>query len=302
VLLSRSHRPLAEQVVVVVGASSGIGRAVVLEASARGARVLAASRDGVALATLLDEVADPERISTAIADAADPDDMRAVARRALDRFGVIDTWAHVAGIVEHARFEDHTPEEFRRIVEVDLLGPVHGALAALPHLRARRGALVVVSSQLARRSIPLTSAYCAAKHGVHGWLESLRLELRHEGARVSVTEVLPGTVGTPFFEHSRTRLGVRPSGPPPVVSPERVAHVVLRAAERGGRDRVVGFAAAAQLALQRLSPRLVDRLVTRVSHRVQRSGEHKGPGDGDAVGSPMVGDDRVRGVVTTLRR
>ena len=295
-------KPLAEQVVVVFGASSGIGRVTAIEAVRRGAQVVAAARGTEALSTLAAVVADPDRLAVVTADAADPDQVRSVADRAVERFGRIDTWAHVAGVGEFARFEDHTPEEFRRVVEVDLLGAVYGAMAALPHLRREgRGAYVVVSSELARRALPLTSAYCAAKHGVHGFVEALRVELRHERVPISVTEVLPGTIATPFFEHARTRLGVRPSGPPPVYVPERVAAAILRAAERPTRDTVVGGAAQLQLALQRLSPRLMDVLV-RAAIPFERSKEPKGPDGGDALDRPVEGDDRERGVVTTLHR
>lgn len=234
-------KPLSEQVVVVFGASSGIGRVTAVRALERGALVVAAARGAEALGTLAGAVSHPDRLAVVTAEAAHPEQVRAVADRAVERFGRIDTWAHVAGVGEFARFEDHTPEEFRRVVEVDLLGPAYGAMAALPHLRREgRGALVVVSSEVARRSLPLAAAYCAAKHGVHGFLEALRVELRHENAPVSVTEILPGTIATPFFEHARTRLGVRPSGPPPVYAPERVADAILRAAEHPTRDVVVG--------------------------------------------------------------
>ena len=295
-------KPLSEQVVVVFGASSGIGRVTAIQAVARRARVVAAARGGQALATLARDVVDPDRLEVVVAEAADPVQVAAVAARAVERFGGIDTWAHVSGVGEFARFEDHTPEEFRRIVEVDLLGPVYGAMAALTHLRrAGRGAYVVVSSEVARRSLPLASAYCAAKHGVHGFLESLRVELRHEKAPISVTEVLPGTIATPFFEHARTRLGVRPSGPPPVYAPERVAEAILRAAERPRRDAVVGGAAQLQLALQRLSPRLMD-VLSRAAIPFEHSKEPKSPADVDALDRPVEGDDRQRGVVTTLHR
>ena len=295
-------KPLAEQVVVVFGASSGIGRVTAIRAVERGARVVAAARGAEALATLAGDVVDPERLEVVTAEAADPDEVRAVADRAVERFGRLDTWAHVSGVGEFARFEDHTPEEFRRLVEIDLLGPVHGAMAALPHLRREgRGAYVVVSSELARRAMPLASAYCAAKHGVHGFVEALRVELQHEGVPISITEVLPGTIDTPFFEHARTRLRVRPSGPPPVYAPERVAAAILRAAERPRRDAVVGGAAQVQLALQRLSPRLMDFLV-RAAIPFEHSGEPKSPADGDALDRPVEGDDRERGVVKTLHR
>ena len=295
------HKPLDEQVVVVFGASSGIGRATALEAASRGAQVVAAGRDEVALASLVRDAA-PAGVVTSLAEAADPAQVEAVAQRAVATFGRIDTWAHVAGVGAYARFEDMTVEEFRRVVDVDLLGPVWVARAALLHLRAAGGALVVVSSEVAKRSFPLASSYSAAKHGVDGFLESLRVELQKERAPVSVTQIMPAAVDTPFFENARTRLGVRPSGPPPVYSPETVARAILRAAEYGGRDVAVGAAAKMQLAMQRLSPRMMDALTRVAAFRLQRSSEPKGPGDGDALFTSPDGDDRVRGVVTNLRR
>jgi NAD(P)-dependent dehydrogenase (short-subunit alcohol dehydrogenase family) len=227
--------------------------------------------------------------------------VQAVADLAVARFGRLDTWAHVAGIAEYARFEDITADEFRRVVEVDLLGPVWGAKAALPYLKRSGGAYVVVSSEIAKRSFPLVSSYGAAKHGVDGFVEALRVELQHDGVPVSVTQIMPAAVDTPFFEHARTRLGVRPSGPPPVYSPEKVAEAILDAAEHGGRDVAVGGAAKAQLALQRVSPRIMDAFSRVAAFRLQRSKEPKGPED-DALTTAPSGDDRVRGVVGNLHR
>ncbi|MFN2607407.1 MAG: SDR family oxidoreductase [Acidimicrobiales bacterium] len=294
------HRPLDQQVIVVFGASSGIGRATALRAVERGARVVAAGRDHEALDALVREVGG-HRLATATADAADPDQVEAVAAVAEERFGAIHTWAHVAGVAAYGRFEDMTPDEFRRVVEVDLLGPVWGARAALPRLRRGGGALVVVSSEVAKRGFPLASSYSAAKHGVDGFLEALRVELQHERVPVSVTQVMPAAVSTPFFEHARTRLGVRPSGPPPVYSAETVADAILSAAERPRRDVAVGSAAKLQIALQRLSPRLVDAVARVAAFRLQRSPEPKAVGD-DALFDAPAGDARVSGTVTTSHR
>jgi short-subunit dehydrogenase len=299
--MSDDHKPLAEQVIVVFGATSGIGRVTARLAASRGARVVASGRDQVALDSLAAEAGGAGKVVTTVAEAADPGEVQAVADLAVARFGRLDTWAHVAGVAEYARFEDITVDEFRRVVEVDLLGPVWGAKAALPYLRRQGGAYVVVSSEVAKRSFPLISSYAAAKHGVDGFVEALRVELQHEHVPVSVTQIMPAAVGTPFFEHARTRLGVRPSGPPPVYSPETVAEAILRAAERGGRDVAVGSAAKAQLALQRLSPRIMDAFSRVAAFRLQRSKDPKGPGD-DALTTAPAGDDRTRGVVTSLHR
>jgi NAD(P)-dependent dehydrogenase (short-subunit alcohol dehydrogenase family) len=294
-------KPLAQQVIVVFGASSGIGRVTARLAAERGAKVVAAARDQEALNSLAAEVA-PAKVVVGTADAADVDQVRAIADLAMSSFGRIDTWAHVAGIAAYARFADVTPEEFRRVVEVDLLGPVHGAMAALPHLRRQGGAYVVVSSEIARRGFPLASSYSAAKHGVDGFVEALRVELQHERAPVSVTQIMPAAIATPFFEHARTRLGVRPSGPPPVYPPEKVAEAILHAAEHPQRDIIVGAAAKVQLLVQKLSPKLMDAFSRATAFRLQRSKQPKAPATGDALFDTPQGDDRERGVVDNLDR
>jgi short-subunit dehydrogenase len=130
-------------------------------------------------------------------------------------------------------------------------------MVALPHLkREGRGALVHVSSMGARRSIPLQSAYCASKHGIDGFLESLRVEMEHEGLPIGVTNVLPATINTPLFDKARTKLGVKPVAPPPIYQPRIVADAILHAAEHPVRDLVVGGAAKALLTSQAISPRL----------------------------------------------
>src|ERR687894_2199907 len=166
---------------------------------------------------------------------------------------------HLAAVGLFATFEETTPEEFARVIEVNLMGQAYGAMAALPHIkREGRGALVHVSSMGAKRSIPLQSAYCASKHGIDGFLEALRVELRREGTPVSVTQVMPATINTPLFDKARTKLGVRPVAPPPIYQPGVVAEAILHAAENPARDLVVGGAAKALILSQAVSPRLLD--------------------------------------------
>lgn len=297
-------KPLAEQVIVVFGASSGIGRVTALEAVRRGAQVVGAARDGQALASLVaaaDEIR-PGRVAIGTADAAQFSEVARIADVAVRRFGRIDTWAHVAGVGQRGRFTEMLPEEFKRLIEVDLLGPVYGAMAALQHIRERGGAYIAVSSETARRAFPLMSAYSAAKHGVDGFVEALRAELEHDEVPVSVTEIMPGSIRTPFFENARSLLGVRGSGPPPVYSPERVADTILDAAEHPRREVVVGGAAKLQLAMQKISPRLVDSMArSRLAVRSEESSEPKAPGD-DALFDAPRGEDRERGEVTTMHR
>lgn len=296
--MSVTLKPLDQQVIVVFGASRGIGRATALLAAKRGAKVVAAARDQEALESLVAEAA-PADVVMSVADAVELGQVREVAELAASHFGRVDTWAHVAGVGAYSRFEDITPDEFRRVIDVDLMGPVYGAMAAMPHLRRQGGAFVVVSSEIAKRGFPLATSYSAAKHGVDGFLEALRVEFQHDRVPISVTQILPAAIATPFFEQARTRLGVRPSGPPPVYPPEKVAEAILHAAQHPKRDMIVGAAAKAQLLLQKVSPKLMDAFARITAYPLQRSKEPKSPSDGDALFTPPQGDDRVHGEVTS---
>jgi hypothetical protein len=203
---------------------------------------------------------------------------------------------HLAAVGLFAAFEETTPEEFARVVDVNLMGQVYGAMVALPHLkRGGGGALIHVSSMGAKRSVPLQSAYCASKHGIDGFLEALRVELMREGAPVSVTQVMPATINTPFFDKARTKLGVKPVAPPPIYQPGVVADAVLFAAERPARDLVVGGAARAVVTAQQVSPRLLDVLLRRFGFGVHYTDDPKTEDAPDNLFDPVRGLDTVEG-------
>jgi NAD(P)-dependent dehydrogenase (short-subunit alcohol dehydrogenase family) len=288
-------KPLREQVVVVMGASSGIGREAAGRFAAEGAAVVLSGRSLPALASLADELTAAGGRAVAVpAEVTDPAQVRAVADRAVAEFGRLDTWVHLPGVSVYAPVEDISPEEFRRVVDVTLLGQVYGAMAALPHLRREgRGALVHVTSVVARRAFPLQSAYSAAKRGVEGFLESLRVELAHDGVPIRVTNVMPAAINTPFFDKARTRLGVKPAAVPPVYAPKVVADAILFAAEHGPRDIVAGGGAKAIMAAQALSPRLVDAFLARTGYNVQHTDEPKTEDEPDALFTPVETDRRV---------
>jgi hypothetical protein len=176
------------------------------------------------------------------------------------------------------------------------MGQVYGAMAALPHIkREGGGALIHVSSMGAKRSIPLQSAYCASKHGIDGFLESLRVELRREKLPISVTQVMPATINTPFFDKARTKLGVKPVAPPPIYQPGIVSEAILHAAENPARDLVVGGAAKAVILSQALSPRLVDVLLRVRGFEVHYTREPKPEGAPDNLFEPIDGYNTVEG-------
>ena len=290
-------KPVEDQVVVLMGASSGIGREAALRFADRGSRVVVSARGGRALESLVAEIrAGGGEATAVVADTSDPEQVKAVADRAAEEYGRLDTWVHLASVSIFAPFEEVTPEEFRRVVEVDLLGQAYGAMAALPHIkREGRGALVHVTSVLGRRSVPLQSPYCASKHGVDGMLESLRLEIKRGGWPIGVTNVMPASVNTPFFDKARTKLGVRPMTLPPIYPPRVVAEALIYAAQKAPRDLVVGGAGKAMLLNQRLSPRLMDAIMGPAGYRWQRGEDPKPQGAPDYLFAPLEDDVRIEG-------
>jgi NAD(P)-dependent dehydrogenase (short-subunit alcohol dehydrogenase family) len=290
-------KPINQQVVAVVGASSGIGRNAALQFANRGAKVVVAARSQPGLESLVEEIQKMGGEATAVvADVTVFEQVKAIADRAVEQYGRLDTWVHNAAVELYAAFEVTTPEEFKRIIDVNLMGQVYGAMAALPHLkREGRGALIHVTSVEARRSLPLQSAYAASKHGVDGFLESLRVELMHEKLPISVTNIMPASINTPLFNKARTKLGVKPMGVPPVYQPSLVAKAIVEAAERPKRDVVVGDAGKAILAAQRISPSAVDAYMVRTAFSGQRTNEPKSETAPDNLYEPIQGYDKIEG-------
>ena len=298
-------KPVEEQVVALMGASSGIGRESALRFAGRGAKVVVSARGEDGLASLVEEIRSEGGEATyVVADTSDFEQVKAVADRAVEEYGRLDTWVHLAAVGLFATFEQTTPEEFARVIDVNLMGQVYGAMAALPHIkREGRGALIHVSSVEAKRSFPFHSAYGASKHGMDGFLEALRVELKHEGWPISVTQVLPGTINTPFFDKGRTKLGVKPVGIPPIYEPETVANIILHAAENPARDLVSGGAAQALILNQRLSPRLLDAiLTTRAGFSPQKTDEPRSEDDPDNLYGPIPGHDTAKDGFRALSR
>jgi NAD(P)-dependent dehydrogenase (short-subunit alcohol dehydrogenase family) len=290
-------KPVHDQVVVLIGASSGIGRQSALDFARRGARIVAAARDEAGLRSLAETVMDGGgRILTVVADTSNYDQVNAVASHAVDVFGRIDTWVHLAAVSIYATFEQTTPDEWRRIIDVNLNGQAYGAMAALPHLRRNGGgALIHVSSIEARRGLPYQSAYAASKHGITGFLEALRVELKHEGVPISVTEILPASINTPIFEKARTKMGVKPAGIKPLYQPQLVADAIVHAAQHPVREFVVGGAGKALKFTQELSGGLADKVILNIAFEGQKTSEPKAESAPDNLFAPLDGYDRVEG-------
>jgi NAD(P)-dependent dehydrogenase (short-subunit alcohol dehydrogenase family) len=262
------------QIVVVTGASGGVGRAVATAYGRRGDTValLARGRRGLDAAALA--VADAGGKALALeTDVADADAVRAAADRVESELGPIDVWVNVAFSSVFAPFIEVDLAEFSRATEVSYLGFVHGTHAALQHMVPRdHGTVVQVGSALAYRGIPLQSAYCGAKHAIQGFTESLRCELLHDNSQVHVTMVQLPAVNTPQFSWVLSRLPRRPQPVPPIYQPELAARAILYAADHPRRREYwVGTSTAATLLANAVAPGVLDRYLARTGYKSQQT-------------------------------
>lgn len=254
---------LRNQVVVITGGSSGIGLETALQLGQRGASVVLAARGVESLEYAVAEVERQGGAAIGVpTDVAEWPQMQRLAERAIEAFGRIDTWVNGAGVSAYGFVEELTVEEIRRVIEIDLLGQVHGVKAVLPHMRRQeRGTIIAIASGFGRRAVPLQAPYCAAKFGVIGFMDSLRLELEHQGGSITTTTILPSSVDTPLFDNATSRLGVRPAPIPPIYEPAAVAEAILHAAEHPVPEIVIGGGGKALLVSERLAPRMTDRML-----------------------------------------
>ena len=289
-------KALREQVVVVTGASSGLGRAIARLAGERGAKVVVTARNTNALDNCVLEI---ERVgSEALAvpgDVTDPDQVERVAAAAVERFGRIDTYVANAIVTVYAEAERLEPEELRRVWEVNFFGVVHGYWAALPHLRKSKGTFLHVSSALAYRGIPLQAAYCSTKAGLRAFLESARVEEQKAGTGVAISLVLPGAINTPQFDRDRQKIGYQPQPVPPIYQPEPFAEATLHCAEHPIRELPISWGAQKLLWGQKLSPRAGDWVLRRTGWKSQHTGEPKPLDAPDNLFDTLPGDPGAHG-------
>ena len=259
------------KVVVITGASAGVGRAACVTFAERGYDVALIARD---MARLEDAAAELRRLGRRAlpiaADVADFAALDAAATRIEHELGPIDVWVNNAMATIFAPVHRITAEEFRRATEVTYLGQVHGSMAALARMRPRdRGTIVNIGSALAYRAIPLQSAYCGAKYAVRGFTDALRTELMHDGSRVHLTMVQLPAMNTPQFDWALNRMGRRPQPVPPVFQPEVAAAAILFAAEHRRREVWVGMPTVKAILANRLMPGLLDRELARWGYASQ---------------------------------
>jgi NAD(P)-dependent dehydrogenase (short-subunit alcohol dehydrogenase family) len=285
------------QVVVVTGASSGVGRATAVAFARTGARVglLARGRSGLDGAKRNVEAAGGTGLVLE-ADVADAAAVDAAAALVESELGPIDVWVNNAMVTIFAPFDAIEPDEFRRVTEVTYLGFVYGTMAALKRMKQRdRGTIVQVGSALAYRGIPLQTAYCGAKHAIQGFNESLRAELLHERSNVRLTMVQLPALNTPQFDHGRSRMPRRAQPVPPIYQPELAADAILWAAKHGRREVYVGGPTAAVIAGNNVVPALGDRYLAKTNFEAQQTPQPQDPDAPDNLFQPLAEDPGAHG-------
>ncbi len=287
-------KPLSEQVIVITGASSGIGLATALAAAEAGARVVLAARNAQALEEIAGRIAGQGGTAVPVAaDVSRREDVERIARTAVERFGGFDTWVNDAGLGIFGRLEDVNEEDSRQLFDINFWGTVYGSLIAVKHLKQRGGAIINLGSVASDMAFPLQGMYSTSKHAVKGFTDALRRELEDQDAPVSVTLVKPAAVGTPFAENAKNYMAQEPQLPPPIYEAEDVAKAILYAAVHPRRELHVGGAGKLISAAAKLMPGVVDKASRRII-AMQKQNRPAQPRQ-DSLWSPGTHGGEVRG-------
>lgn len=285
------------RVVVITGASAGVGRAIVHRFARAGWRIGLIARDIAALEEVKREVSELGGIAVVAAvDVADAEAVFGAADVISNALGAIDVWINDAMVTMFAPVWQMTPEEFRRVTEVTYLGQVHGTMAALRHMRpVNRGQIIQIGSALAYRGIPLQSAYCGAKHAIRGFTDALRTELVHGQSAIQLTIMELPAVNTPQFDWARTRMARQPRPVAPVVQPEVIAQAVFDAVRHPRREYWIGLSTLKVILGNMLLPAFLDRYLAKVAFEGQETGQPVASDRKDNLLTPVHSLHRTRG-------
>jgi short-subunit dehydrogenase len=264
-------KPLDQQVIVITGASSGIGLATAELAAKRGAQLVLAARSESAMENIVRRIkSDGGNAIFVPCDVADPHQVENIAQTAIQTFGRIDTWVNNAGIAIYGRLDEVSVEDSRRLFETNFWGVYHGSLAALPHLKREGGALINIGSEVSEAVVPLLGIYSASKHAVKGFTDALRVEIEEiDDAPVSITLIQPTATDTLFPQHARNYMDQEPKLPPPLDKPDDVAEAILRAAVHPTRNKKVGAMSRVNTLTAKLAPSLGDKMAAKQADRQQ---------------------------------
>jgi len=254
--MSVKLKPLDQQIIVITGATSGIGLATAQAAAKAGARLVLAARSQADLDTVARQLGG--RVVTVAADVADPAAVHRIHEAAHANFGGFDTWVNNAGVGMWGKLEQGNLEDFKRLYDTNFWGIVNGSLEAIKHLKKHGGALINLGSEASDVSMPIEGMYASSKHAVKGFTDALRMELAAEKAPVSVTLIKPSAINTPFPEHARNYLAEKPKLPQPVYAPEEVAKAILHAATHQVRDIYVGGGGKLLSTINKFAPGALD--------------------------------------------
>jgi short-subunit dehydrogenase len=259
--VSKSLKPLDQQVIVITGASSGIGLATTLLAAESRAKLVLGARSGGTLNQVVDYIkSDGGEAVAVVVDVGKREDVERLAQTAIDRFGRIDTWINDAGVSMYSRILESSDDDNRRLFDTNFWGVVYGAQVAMPHLVRSEGALINLGSEVSDAVVPLQGLYSASKHAVKGFNDALRVEFEHDKVPVVVTLIQPGATDTPFPQHARNYMEKEPALPTPLDDPLDVAHAILKAATHETRSIKVSAMAKMNTALAKFAPPIADRM------------------------------------------
>jgi len=265
-------KKLDQQVIVITGASSGIGLCTTETAIKAGAKVVLGARSGDTLSELEERFQNlgGECMSVTV-DVSDRRQVQQLAEAAINRFGRIDTWVNNAGLAIYGRLDEVSDQDSRKLFDINFWGVVHGSLVALPYLKSQGGALINVGSEVSEASVPLLGMYAASKHAVKGFTDSLRIEImKVDKAPVSITLIQPTAVDTPFDEHGRNYMPKEADLPTPMIDPQAVADAILKAAVKPKRAIKVGMMAKVNTFVAKNLPAIGDRMAAKQVKNLQR--------------------------------